>query len=146
MAATGIGSRVLRWATGGMVTGGLLAVPFVMVAEQRYASAALLTGAMAMSAMVWLEVPRRVRKRLRRGRIAAAPVIARSMTADAPPTGVPVIALMPRTRRYKPAVRGRQVQAITSLAARGRDAQSIARELRVPYDVVQFALTRRLAA
>lgn len=146
MAATGLRRHLLRLAVGGVITGALLAVPLVMMAERRYWSAALLTGAMTMSALIWLEVPRRVRKRVRRGRIAAAPVIVRSMTAEAPPAGVPVIAMVPRPRRYKAAVRGRQVQAITSLAARGRDAQSIARELRVPYDVVQFALTRRMAA
>jgi hypothetical protein len=148
MSSTGLGTRVLRMAIGGLITGGLLAVPLVLIAERRYASAGLVTLAVGTSILFWLEVPRRMRKAMRRSRPAAVRTVAatRPLSALAPPAGVPVIALMPKARRYKPSTRGRQVNAITSLAARGRDAHSIARELRVPYDVVQFALTRRVAA
>jgi hypothetical protein len=146
-------TRLARVALFGLVTGGLVAVPLVLAGEKRYGAAGLLSIALMGSAFVWLDGPVRLRRAwrsLRRRRPAAAtPAVVRGVAAQAPPDGVPVIARarpVLAIRRYKPASRGRQVTAITSLAARGRDAQSIARELRVPYDVVQFALARRVAA
>ncbi|MCU0633321.1 MAG: hypothetical protein MUE41_00500 [Gemmatimonadaceae bacterium] len=142
--ASRLGARVARMALFGLVVGGVLAVPMVLAGEKRYREAGLLVLALGGFVVMWVDLPTRVRagwRALRRRSVreaVAAPAAGVRIAPLAVTQGAPV-------RRYKPASRGKQATAIASLAARGRDAQSIARELRVPYDVVQFALARKAA-